>query len=153
MVGWAGSNPALSFLMWNNEMINYNTLKQIQRNERSRSNLTKVPQNFYEGCAYYFYKLNSDGLAVEQFRMYKNALNCYNEIVERRLHKLTQKAYFQITKQTSPIHKVEYAEIELPENIIKEEIKIFNSIISMYKTFYGERQMEYENLNIDVNEL
>ena len=132
--------------------MDYNKLKDIQKNERKYGNLTKVPVNFYEECADYFWKLENNDFDMLGAKKYNNAFSCYTEIVERRLNKITEKAYFLVLKQNRLNRKpitIDRNDDILPPNILKTEEKLFYKILNNYNDFYKDRYVEYSNIHIE----
>ena len=144
-----GSNPTNLKKKKNHErnnrtMVTYNDLKNIQMNERSLNNLSNIPQDFYEQCADYFYRLEQKPIEELDVRLYQNALACYTEIVERRLNKITTKSYF-VAVRLNKINKAptDKGEDYVPPNIISTELHIFNKVLEEYDIFYNNRYNEY----------
>lgn len=125
-----------------NDTMNYNTLKNIQRNERKHNHLSKIPSDFYKSSADYFRELESeDEIDV---RRYRSALSCYSEIIEKRINKITRKAYFTALRTNRVFNKsVEKGNDYHPKNILGCEIPLFETVLKEYDRFYDERHYEY----------
>lgn len=125
-------------------MINYNELKEIQKQERESSFLSKIPMNFYEECSNYFCKLESQLDIDIDFRIYHNAFLCYTEIIERRLDKITQTAFFTIVRKCKLNQKPDWNILvnESPSNILKAEKELFINLLENYFKFYN---LQYNN--------
>lgn len=126
-------------------MITYNTLKEIQKNERSSSELSHIPENFYEQCSNFFYNNLHKDMSFLDIRMVRNAYSTYREIVERRLNKISSKAYFIVVSinklnKKPPAKNMEDA---LPINIISMEKNIFYKTIDLLDNFYYKIFEEY----------
>lgn len=124
-------------------MINYSTLKQIQKKERNSSTLSNIPRTFYAECSNYFHKLENTDISSFDLRLYHNAFNCYTEIVERRLEKINRKAYFHSISTYKLNSEPEDKDAERPENCLECEYNMFKKLIVIYIDFYKERYEEY----------
>lgn len=119
-------------------MINYNTLKEIQRNERWETGLTKIPTTFYEECTDYILQLEMECVNDFNVRRYKNTVSCYSEIIEKRLTKITTKTYYSAFRKNSPFSSQDNIWVdELPPNILPSEREVYNRISEAYDEFYG----------------
>ena len=116
-------------------------------NERSLNNLSNIPSDFYIQCAEYFCELENKPISELDVRMYQNTLASYTEIVERRINKITMKAYF-VAVRLNKVHQQpeEKGDDYLPPNIIPCEVEMFESILSQYDNFYNDRYNEYKQV-------
>ena len=126
-------------------MINYNTLKEIQKNERGYSELSHIPENFYKQCSNFFYNNLQGDLSLLDIRITRNAYSTYTEIVERRLNKISSKAYLTVISTNKINQKPPARNLEeiLPRNIISSEKDIFYKTIDLLDNFYNKRFQEY----------
>lgn len=126
-------------------MIDYNKLKEIQKNERESSFLSKIPDNFYEECNDYLCKFEGMVDAGIDFDIYHNAFLCYTEIVERRLNKITQTAFFTVIRKCRLNQKPDWDMLtdEVPNNILKTETELFMNLLKNYSEFYNQQYNNY----------
>lgn len=121
-------------------MIDYNFLKQVQRNERKSQLLSRLNENFYEDCFYYFCSLEEGVLDDLDVRLYRNALNCFSEIVERRLEKIGRKVYFKVMGEYGFVKCPDSHVIldDPPVNMLSCELVFFRSLVDVYTRFFKD---------------
>lgn len=121
-------------------MLDYNFLKQVQRNERNSSLLSKLNDSFYEDCSLYFIGLVEGDLDELGVRLYRNAFSCYTEIVERRLEKIGRNVYFNVVRNYRLNDKPDVSLVcmEPPLNILDKELVVFKCLVQVYTVFYED---------------
>ena len=123
--------------------MNYSQLKDIQKKERDNNSLSLLPKSFYSDVANYFYELeHSDDINI---REYHNAFNCYSEIMERRLFKITHSALYRTMRMNklNQIPDIDKITEEPLHNIHSKEEKTYLNLIKTYINFYSERYEDY----------
>ena len=118
-------------------------LKKIQRNERNKTHLSKISGNFYNDATCYFNKLDEEMVPQTNFRKYKNSISACYEIIERRLYKITNNAYFTSVRNNQ-LTSSRNDNPELPLNMLKVEEKIFWQLLNIYNDFYRENGLKQE---------
>jgi len=117
-------------------MLDYNTLKTIQRNERDSTSLTELKYDFHEEYGQYLRKLQN---APEwDIKLYRNTVNCYVDIMGLRLYKISGTVHYGILRDNHEL----MGEINIkrllempPLNLHHSEVELYHGLLNVYKTF------------------
>lgn len=131
--------------------MNYNNLKEILHNERNQGTLSKIPSTFYIETAKYIHSLElKEEINVS---VYRNVLRVTEEITERRMNKISNSVFYEITKNNQmnkePVMSI--VEEQLPLNMVPVEKELYSTIYSCFHEFLYKIYQNYLDENTRVS--
>lgn len=116
--------------------MDYLTMKRILDKERNSPQLSELPVNFYDDGSNYLEELRKQEMTMQNIRLYKNSYNCYTEIIERRIEKIKNKAYFKAISSCKINEKPSIDDEEIPSFLSNIEIEMYNNLLNDFVLFY-----------------